>query len=276
MSKMKRALRITSAVITYIFLFMCVLAIFVVIGSRGEGDGAVSVFGYQMRVVISESMEKCTDTDVSAFEIKDIPIKSMVFIEEVPKDKAEADRWYSSLKVGDVLTFKYVYQKQETITHRITDVKEGESGGYVITLEGDNKASDSKTLRQKIDTEDGEGLNYVIGKVVAQSYPLGVVTWGVRQPLGMLLMIILPCLVIMIMEIVRIVNVLGADKKLRAKKEKEKQEEKIEALERMILELKMREGAEHKGTETSENLNAERDLENASSVQLSDSTQTEQ
>ncbi|MBO5907990.1 MAG: hypothetical protein J6Q85_07570 [Clostridia bacterium] len=237
MSKVKRIFKIVSTALTYLFLVLCVFALVATLSSRGEGDGAVSVFGYQMRVVISESMEKCPDTDVSGFEIKDIPLKSMVFIEEVPKDSAAADEWYASLKVGDVLTFKYVYQRQETITHRIVDIEESKGGGYIISLEGDNKASDSKTLKQKIDTADTVGLNYIVGKVVGQSYVLGVATWGVRQPLGMVLLIILPCLIIMIIEIIRIVNVLGADKKKRFKEEKNRQNAKIEELEKMILEL---------------------------------------
>ena len=68
-------------------------------------DGAVNFFGYEMRTVLSDSMEKCDETDVSGFEIKDIPVKSLVFTETVPTGEA-AEEWYANLKVGDVLTFK--------------------------------------------------------------------------------------------------------------------------------------------------------------------------
>ena len=49
----------------------------------------------------------------------------------------EADNWalrgaaYANIKKGDVLTFRYVYDRQVTITHRvIEDPEKKETGGY--------------------------------------------------------------------------------------------------------------------------------------------------
>ena len=49
--------------------------------------------------------------------------KGLIF--KISSENAEeAKAWYADLKVGDVLTFKYVYVRQETITHRIIDIEE--------------------------------------------------------------------------------------------------------------------------------------------------------
>ena len=53
-------------------------------------------------------MEKSeTSKDVSMYEIQDIRVKSMIFIEVVPTDPDKAKDWYEDLEEGDVLTFKY-------------------------------------------------------------------------------------------------------------------------------------------------------------------------
>ena len=137
-----------------------------VMKSDRTGTGTQSVFGYQMRIVQSNSMEKCEETDVSEFEIRDIPVDSVIFIEVVPEENPEA--WYESLKVGDVLTFRYTYLREEVLTHRIVKISEREGGRYEITLRGDNKNSDLNTLEQTISEEQ------IIGKVVGQSHVLGL------------------------------------------------------------------------------------------------------
>lgn len=230
----KKVLGIVADVIMYIFLALCIFAVFITITSKKDSDGTATIFGYQVRFVQSSSMEKCEFTDVSQFEIKDIPVKSAVFIKTVPEDEKDAEQWYSSLKVGDVLTFKYVYTKQETITHRLVNIQEKETGGYILSLEGDNKNSETGALSQTIDTSDVNSTNYVIGKVTAVSYPIGAVIYALKQPVGLVLIIILPCLIIIVLEVIRIINVVGEDKKKKAKAEKEQQQKEIEDLKRQL------------------------------------------
>ena len=190
-----------------------------------------------MRVVTSDSMAKCEYTDVSAFEIKDIPINSMIFVQVVPDDPAEADEWYKSLKVGDVLTFRYVYTKQVTITHRISSITEKQSGGYIIELVGDNKNSEDGQLTQTIDTSIPYSTNYVIGKVTGQSYVFGVVMSFLRQPVGMVLVIIVPCVIIMMIEILKVIKILGEGKRAKQREEREMENK---AKEDEIAELRRR------------------------------------
>ena len=220
-----------------IFLTVCVLAVFLTVFSKKDTDGAAEMFGYQMRVVTSDSMAKCELTDVSDFEIKSIPVRSMVFVKVMPDDPAEADDWYRSLKVGDVLTFRYVYSSQVTITHRITSITEKETGGFIIELAGDNKNSENSQLRQVIDTSIPNNTNYVIGKVTSQAYVFGAVMSFLMQPIGTVLVIIVPCFIIMMIEIIKIAGVLSSDKKFKAQEETAKKDSELEELRRKLAEL---------------------------------------
>ena len=210
--KVKKILNVTVNVVLIIFLVICLLAVTVTIVSSKNADGAAEIFGYQMRVVTTGSMEKSEYTDVSDYEIKSIPVRSMVFIETVPQDATEAYQWYEGLKVGDVLTFKYVYVRQETITHRVTGLRR-DANGYTIRLDGDNKASDAETLTQTIDTSIKNNPNYVIGKVTGQSYLLGSLVNLLRSPFGLIFIVIIPSLAVMVIEIVKITSLMGAGKR---------------------------------------------------------------
>ena len=239
----KIPLAITNALVC-IFLIVSILTVAFTLFSRGDGD-ATEIFGYRMRIVVSDSMAECESTDVSKYEIKSLPINSMVFVESVPDDKAEADKWYSELKVGDVLTFKYVYSSQVTITHRIVEIEKNSAGGYTIKLAGDNKNSDSKQLVQTINTASDDPLNYVEGKVVGSSVTIGNVISFLQMPLAIVLIIILPCFVIILIEVLRLT------KMFRGKREKEKmdlKEKEIEELRRKLESLE-RQNAEKAASE---------------------------
>lgn len=232
----KKVGKITANILLYVFIALCLFSVILTISSKKDEAGTATVFGKQMRTVLSPSMEKCEATDVSDYEIKDIPTGSMVFIEVVPEEPAEAELWYSNLRVGDVLTFKYVYVKQETITHRITDIKQNSDGGYTIRLDGDNKNSESETLTQTINTSDKNSTNYVIGKVTGQSYLLGLFVRTMKSPAGLICIVIIPSLIIVILEILRIVKLLGADKKKKEQEEKARTENELNELKRRLAE----------------------------------------
>ena len=220
----------------YTFLAVCIFSVILTISSKKDPDGTSTIFGMQMRRVISPSMEKCDETDVSGFEIKDIPLGSMVFIEVMPEDPEEKEAWLSELEVGDVLTFKYVYIKQQTITHRITAIEENANGGYTISLAGDNKNHDSEVLSQKIDTSSKASPNYIIGKVTGQSLLIGTIIGTLQSTLGLILVIIIPSLLIVIFEILKIVKIVTAEKREKERTERERQENELEELRRRIAE----------------------------------------
>lgn len=246
----KKVFKVISNVVMYFFIVLCVLlVIFSITGKKT--NGAINVFGHQMRVVVSRSMEKCDQTydDISKYTIKDIPLKSMVFIETAPKDEEDFDKWCDNLLVGDVITFQYgEYGPGLPITHRIKEIKEDGDGGYIITLQGDNKptleqeggASAADVGTQTLYTSkqfNSTNYNYIVGKVTGQSYVLGVLVTAVSQPLGIVLIVIVPCLVIAVLEIIKIVGVVNADKKKKAQEKFDKQESEIEILKRQLAEM---------------------------------------
>lgn len=235
--KVKKILKIGANVLTYAFLVLCIFTLFIAVSSKKDSDGAATVFGKQIRIIRSDSMAKSEFTDVSDYKIKSIPIKSLIIVETVPKSEAKREAWFSKLKVGDVLTFRYVFVSQETVTHRITEIQPKEGGGYIIKLQGDNATSESGAGTQTIDTSDLESPNYVIGKVTGQSHVLGVLVYAFKTPVGIICIVILPCLIIIGLELVRIIGVLQESKRKQAKEDAEKKENEIEELKRQLAAL---------------------------------------
>ena len=210
MKKVSLARRLTgflSFILLLAFLLVCAGALVVTIKSKKDSTGAVEIKGYRLLNVDSDSMAACELTDVSNYEIKSIPLRSLVVVQSVPKDPVEADAWYSQLKVGDVLTFQYVYHDRIIITHRIVSIEpDTEYGGYIIRLEGDNKLSEDGQLTQEIRTGDVNSLNYVMGKVVRQNFLIGFFISVLKEPIGVVLAIIVPCFVFILIEIIKVVN----------------------------------------------------------------------
>ncbi len=205
-SAVEKTVGIVVHVLLACFFLFCLTGLFLSVMAKQTSDGAIKLFGYEMRLVVSNSMEKSETTDVREYAIQDIPIHSLIFIETVPEGKEKA--WYDALKIGDVLTFRYVYTKQETITHRIVEIKENEQGGYTIVLEGDNKNATTGALQQVIDTSQTNSLNYVIGKVTGKSIVLGYLVTFLQSTWGIIFIVIVPCLIIIFIEISRIIRVI--------------------------------------------------------------------
>ena len=253
----KKILSIIANVILYIFIVISIVGVVLTIGAKKGEDGTATIFGMQMRYVLSPSMEKSEFTNTDDFEIKDIPTKSIIFVSTVPKDKEEAYAWYDALDVGDVLTFRYVYASQETITHRITAIDEkSDKTGFIIKLEGDNKSSETGALTQVIDTSAKNSPNYVIGKVVGKSIFLGFLVSILTHAIGIIAVVIVPCTAILTFEVAKIVRILTKDKRKKEEEEKAQRENELEALKLKLAELE----AKSRNTEA-----LEKDTQNAPS-----------
>ena len=174
--------RVTGVILTCILAVICTAAVIITIISPKGEDGASQIFGYELRIVESNSMEECDETDVSEFDIGSFPKNTMIVVELVPDRGDEAFDWYSDIKVGDVLTVRYTYDRQITITHRVTKVElNGDGKSYTIELQGDNVNSDANQLTQVIDTSKTEARDYVIGKVIWKSEFLGNIVCGLQR-----------------------------------------------------------------------------------------------
>ena len=205
-SIIKKIFNIIGGLVTlFVVAFAVILAGFTLFGEK-DADGTTIIFDKQIRLVTTSSMAKSEFTDVSKYDIKSIPVNAVVFIEMVPKEKEEALEWYEDLEEGDVLTFKYVYDSQVVITHRLVKKEKLSDGNFKLYLEGDNKNSDTNILRQVIDTSNPESGNYVIGKVVGKSLVLGYLLTLVKNPKILIFVLIL--VIVIIFSIKKIIKVL--------------------------------------------------------------------
>jgi signal peptidase I len=238
----KKIISIILDVFVYAFLVLAIVVVALTIMSKvaqkDDPNGAPNLFGYEMRYVETGSMEPA------------YPVNTMVFIEKAPSDnKKFNDSWCKKVKVGDVLTFYYKEANQKVvITHRVVSIEPNDEkmeinglqvskGGYIIKLEGDNKGDDGKVMTQTIYTyahnnpmaEANDQLQgQIIGKVVGQSVVLGNIVTTLKNPLGMVLIIIVPCLAVIIIEVVRVIKVFNAEKSEKAKKKQAEQQEKLD------------------------------------------------
>ena len=236
---LKKALKIAGDVLLYAVVIIALAGVILTIFSKKDADGAVTVFGKQMRYVLTASMEKCEETydEIKDYDIKDIPMNSMVFIETVPEDETAAKAWYDALEIGDVLTFRFVYVRQETITHRLVGKEPNADGGYTLYLQGDNRSDGSDTTIQKINTADEDSYNYVIGKVVGTNYLFGLFVATLKHPAGLVCLVILPAFAIMFFEIFKVYRLISADRRKKDSEEKKKQQNELDELRRRLAEL---------------------------------------
>lgn len=233
-SNVKKVLNIVGTVVLIAFLLLCIFTLVLTVFSEKDIDGTAEIFGYQFRIVTSSSMEKSEFIDVSDYDIKSIPIRSMVFVQTVPEDEKKAAEWYDDIEKGDVLTFRYVYASQVTITHRVDSIIDNGDGGYTITLLGDNRASEYGAIAQVINTSEENTSNYIIGKVTGKSYLLGALLSVLKSKLGVILLIMVPCLLIISFEVSRIIKALTEDKKKKAAEEMARKDEELSELRRQL------------------------------------------
>jgi signal peptidase I len=114
-------------------------------------------------------------------------------------------------KIGDIITFQSIGEI-ESVTHRVVDIKT-ENGQTKYTTKGDaNNAPDLKEVPK----------NRVIGRVLFSIPYLGYVVSFAQKPIGFLLIIIVPALVIVYDEIRKIWKEI-----LRIKKKNEEQDKEI-------------------------------------------------
>mgnify|MGYP002673358883 FL=1 len=165
--------------------------------------GSLDFSDTEAKVVVSGSM----DGEPRDYEIRTIPTGSLIMIRQVPSNPSD---FYSSLKVGDILTFDYnhpVSHESMVVTHRIIAIDES-SGVYTYTLKGDSVADDpTNGSVQTVTSDSGD----VIGKVVGVSHWLGVLAVFVSTWTGKLCLILIPCVILIVSEVRNIVRILKGE-----------------------------------------------------------------
>lgn len=122
---MKIALNWVSRILTTIFTIIILLALFSIVSSRLSG-GEPEIFGYQLKTVLSGSMEPGIQTG------------SIIAI----KPTGEPAKY----KSGDVITFRSIDNPNILITHRVVETEKVDSQIQYITKGDNNDANDTKPI----------------------------------------------------------------------------------------------------------------------------------
>lgn len=183
---------------TLVVLAVAVVSVSAFVGYLWDRNGGSLDFSdTEVMIVISGSMDGEPRTQ---YEISTIPLGSMVFVRDVPPDPAGKEGFYSSLRVGDVLTFDYehpVSHETMVVTHRIIDISES-GGTYTYTLKGDSIADDpTNGSVQVVTSQSGD----VIGKVVGVSHWMGELVVFLSTWTGKACLILIPCAILIVSEV---------------------------------------------------------------------------
>ena len=130
--------------------------------------GSLDFSDTETRVVVSGSMD---GEPREEYDIQTIPVGSMVFIQKVPEGPYAYD-FYSSLRIGDVVTFDYknpVTRENMVVTHRIIDISDS-NGDMRFTMAGDAIKDDPTNSSEQVVYASS---NDMIGKVTGVSPVLG-------------------------------------------------------------------------------------------------------
>jgi signal peptidase I len=162
----KRVWKIVSNLITGILFLLLIFMIFVVVSSKASG-GEPSFLGYQLKTVLSGSMEPTFKTG------------SIIAVKPVAET--------SSLKEKDIIT--YMQQDQSLVTHRIVEViKQGDQVMY--QTKGDNN--------EDIDSQPVLSQN-VVAKYTGFTIPfLGYLIDFAKSSKGMAVLLIIPGVLLLI------------------------------------------------------------------------------
>lgn len=113
----------------------------------------------------------------------------------------------NQLKEGDIITYSSLDNPNILVTHRLVSIKETEAGQVKFLAKGDaNEVQDSR----EIDPAS------VKGKLVFTIPFLGYISIWVRKPLGFILMIVLPAVLIILSEIINIKKAIEEEVKKRS------------------------------------------------------------
>jgi len=235
---LKKVLGIVEWAIIGVILF--VLGFILVFAShKPSGNNSGSLFGYETRLVLSDSMNASDDFYIGKdYKIKSFKAGDAVLISDVSyEDSAKKDEFYVDLKEGDIVTYQSLTY-HVVITHRITNVEEVKTGDKVTdikyTIQGDNVES-TEYSSEVISKNSG----LIIGKVVKKSAFIGwMYSSFLANKLLVYFVVIIPCVAGAVFETVKIVKIVREPKLENAKQEQIKLKEAQDQKDKEIEELK--------------------------------------
>lgn len=161
-----------------------------------QSNYGVQRFGdYQILVVITDSMEPS------------IKVGEGVFVKRTPLNEIKASTTIEA-KDGDVLTFYRAYDNV-IVTHRVIEILPQEDGSYDFKTLGDNLHAQTCPVggcnpETNYDYVEGQ---YVLGKVVGQSYAFGQFFKAASNPIAIAAVAVIPLLYVFISSVVDVIRV---------------------------------------------------------------------
>lgn len=181
---------------TVLVVVLAIIVAYVFISKFVKQDKTVSLFGFQICVVESESM-------VPFLQIDDLFLTREVTDFSTLQSSQLINGNYDNS--GDVIVFvadeTWGSMQGRLITHRIVGISQNENGEFLFETKGDNNSSkDSGVVKQE----------NVVGVFQAKLVVLGFFYHTLLSPIGLLLIIAVIGSII-IMEVVNIIKTLKAD-----------------------------------------------------------------
>jgi signal peptidase I len=175
--KAKKVWKITSNIITGILFLLLIFMIFVVVSSKASG-GEPNFLGYQLKTVLSGSMEPTFKTG------------SIIAIE--PSNNP------TEFNKGDIITFKK--DESTIVTHRVIEVIKNDSGDILYKTKGDNN--------EDADVEPVLSQN-VLAKYTGFTIPYaGYLVDFAKSKIGTALLLIIPGFILLMYSIVTVLGVI--------------------------------------------------------------------
>lgn len=228
-SVFSKVLNILSYVLIGLLVVVDGLALYGKFSMKGE-SGGLPLFNKEARIVLTGSMDNQDDSFYTTgegkdYEIKRIPVHSLVFIDKAPSlsDKVACREWYGNIKVNDILTFNYQLGGQfYVVTHRVIAINNTNPDHVIFTLRGDNPEGDSVVSKYSPTQEAWSDSGYIIGKVTGFNEFIGHIMYAfVGNQMALIFIVIIPSVILMFYEIGNVIYLVYLNKKEKVQVERE-------------------------------------------------------
>lgn len=183
----KRLMRIANGVLSVLLVLMILGVGFVALTAKRSPDGIPTIRDHKVLSVISGSMEPAIHTgDV-------IIIRPVARMEEIAE--------------GDIITFRTKAEHDMLITHRVVGIISVNKVPKAFVTKGD--ANDSEDLSTV-------SFEQVVGRYAFRVPYFGYISSFIRKPLGVVLVVIVPGLVLIALEFRKIWKALSAAEAAKA------------------------------------------------------------
>lgn len=192
----KRLMRIANGVLSVLLVLMILGVGFVALTAKRSPDGIPTIRDHKVLSVISGSMEPAIHTgDV-------IIIRPVARMEEIAE--------------GDIITFRTKAEHDMLITHRVVGIISVNKVPKAFVTKGD--ANDSEDLSTV-------SFEQVVGRYAFRVPYFGYISSFIRKPLGVVLVVIVPGLVLIALEFRKIWKALSAAEAAKAEAAAEREVE---------------------------------------------------